>query len=309
MRRFPLRPYGLPSGPARLLSMLAAMVVLAVLFQRMREPRTWQILFDLPAEAQESTPATDQRPAAVSQLAERPVGTDESTAPPEPGSTDLEESERIAAEELFTLVRDQTPLQPPEMHAYWKLMGWSRTTGWDALRRRALNDVPFTQLWEQPGRYRGKLIHLRLHVRRVLVYDAPENTLGVRQTYEAWGWTDDSRSFPYVIVFTDPPPGLPVGTDVRAEVEFVGYFLKTMSYTAYEANRAAPLLVGQIRLPLPRHHQPAPPWNPTWTGAILVAGGLVVSGFVWRQSRTRRVISDRPLPDNPEFPDGDGAAP
>lgn len=295
MRRRTVRPYGLSSGPMRIVSLLMALAVFGVLAQRLAEPRTWQILFDLPAEAQ--SPPDTSRPQPIN------------TLPVLAGPNDLEESERIAAEDLFELVRDQSPLQPPEMHAYWKLMGWSRTASPDQLRARALKDVPFTQLWEQPERYRGKLLHLKLHARRILRYEAPQNPDQIPFTYEAWGWTDESRSFPYVVVFADAPAGLPIGTDVRVELDFVGYFLKTMRYTAFETDRAAPLLIGRIQLPAVRPPDASGSTNPAWFWAMLLLGIPLAALLVWSQSRAHRKSTSESLPDELPTPPGEAAEP
>src|SRR5581483_11969283 len=136
---------------------------------------------------------------------------------------------------------DRAPLRPREMPLYWQLMQWSRTQPIQQLERRATVEPPFKDFFEVPQKQRGKPIRLRMHVTRVLQYDAPENPLGLKECYEAWGWTDESKSFPYVIVFPDLPSGMPVGKDAHAEVVFVGYFLKVMSYTAFDATRGAPL--------------------------------------------------------------------
>lgn len=171
------------------------------------------------------------------------------------GPNDLDDEEVARSEELLGLATDGTPLKPKEMPAYWQLMRWSQTASSADLEQRALQDVPFTQLCEQPDKYRGKLISMRLHVRRVLKYDAPVNPLELQDVYEAWGWTDESRSFPYVVVFSQCPQGLPIGTEVQAEANFIGYFLKVMKVEGAKNNaRGAPLLIGRMQLALP----PAP---------------------------------------------------
>jgi hypothetical protein len=114
--------------------------------------------------------------------------------------------------------------------------------------------VLFTQLWEQPDQYRGERLQLRLHIKRALSHEAPANPADVKRVYEAWGWTEESRSFPYLVVFSELPPQMTLGPDIQEEAVFVGYFLKLMSYQAYDAPRAAPLLVGQLqRLEDPAH--------------------------------------------------------
>lgn len=283
MRRYKSRPYGLATRPTRVLGLVMCLGVLWLLYDRVRDPSTWKVLFELKDDAVVDVQVSDRGPPAV---AEAVVA----------GPSDVDEQELADAAQSFELVTDRTSLKPREMHAYWRLMGWSRTAPFAEQDLRALHDVAFTQLWEQPERYRGKLINLRLHVRRVLKYDAPENPLGLKQTYEAWGWTDESRSYPYVIVFPECPEGLPVGTDVRGEVVFVGYFLKVMSYTAFDTARGAPLLVGRVQVAPARLAPPPARLDPSFMLWIVGAGAVMTAAYLWLKVRHRRVIGNRSLP-------------
>ncbi len=290
MRRKQPRPYGVTLRPTRLVSLVLAVAVLWVLYLRLKDPATWRILFDLKDKSAAVEPLQ-----TVAPIREDIV----------PGPNDSDEQEVVAANELFQLVNDKTPLKPREMFAYWRLMAWARTEPFTKLLERSKSDVPFTQFWEQPNKYRGKLVTLRLHVRRVLEYDAPENPQDIPVTYEAWGWTDESKSFPYVVVFPERPEGLPVGTDVRGEVVFVGYFLKVMSYTAFEANRGAPLLVGRVQAVPSSAPVKAEPMNP-WLMLGIAAGGMLLIGLYvllqMRSSHSKKRLSQR-LPIDGELPD------
>lgn len=248
MRRKTARPYGQSVSSMRLVSMLMATLVLWMLYDRLKDPATWRLI-------------ADDKPAKAS------VETDNGKSPePEnivPGPNDQDQDEVAAAQDQLEAIDDRAPLKQREMGAYWRLMNWSRTEPFNQLENRAKDDVPFTQLWEQPEKYRGQLIRLRMHVRRVLEYDAPENTYGIAKVYEAWGWTEESRSFPYVVVFPEAPPDLPIGTDVRAEIVFVGYFMKIMSYKAFDNPRGAPLLIGRATMvssPIPEPPSKLDPW-------------------------------------------------
>jgi hypothetical protein len=277
MRRFHVRPYGPSIGPTRIISLLIASAVLWLLFSRLRDPATWRILFEL----------KDEEPVAAkpleSQFHETTIA----------GPNDRNHEEWNRAKEMLQLVTDKSPLKPREMHAYWRLMTWSRTESFDDLRNRSLKDVAFTQLWDQPEHYRGKPVSLRLHVRRVLKYDAPSNPQEIPVVYEAWGWTDESRSYPYVVVFPECSPDLPVGTDVRGEVEFVGYFLKVMSYTAFDTPRGAPLFVGRIRAVGPPVAPPTTRTDPSTIAWVVLAAMLLTGGWVGTQIWMRRGSSRR----------------
>jgi hypothetical protein len=215
------------------------------------------------------------------------------------GPNDLDDEEAARSTELLGLVTDGAPLKPREMPAYWQLMQWSQTASTAELNQRALHDVPFTQLCEQPAKYRGKLISMRLHVQRVLKYDAPSNPLELQDVYEAWGGTDESRSFPYVVVFFQCPDGLPIGTDVRGEVNFVGYFLKVMRVDGAKNNaRGAPLLIGRMQLASP----PVAPKQASLDPSVfwwILGGTAAVSGFgVWWSLRSKPAAKAVTLPDD-----------
>lgn len=253
-----------------------ALAVLFVVYQGASDPRNWQWL------------ANENFAAANLQAPAEPAA----DAPQEtivPGPNDLDPDELAEVQKMFEAVTDRKPLQPREMPAYWRLMAWSRTQPLSELSARAARDIAITQLWEQPEKYRGKLIELQLHVRRVLEYEAPENSYGIAKVYELWGWTDESRSFPYVVVLPEKPAGLPIGTNVRTDVLFVGYFLKTMAFQAVDAARAAPLLVGRAKVVAPPSARRYEPMSiPTLIAVSLGLSVVLVGTIVWFLGKTRQ---------------------
>ena len=134
------------------------------------------------------------------------------------------------------------------MPTYWRMVKWTRAQTFDQLWKRA-KTVSYVQLWEQPEEYRGKLVRMKmLHLRQVFKWKAGKNSADVNVTYEARGWTEDSKVFPYLVVFCDKPPKLPLSSDLYEESTFVGYFLKQMYYRdGLDTRRAAPLLIGRLR--------------------------------------------------------------
>ena len=280
MRRRVPRPFGQSVSITRLASLIFAMALLWMLYGRMRDPATWRFL------------AKDEPdPKSIAKV---PAEFKETVVP---GPNHTNEDELAEAQRNFEFLIDRAPLKSREMDAYWRLMAWSRTEKLADLEKQARRDVPFTQLWDQPERYRGQPIHLRLHVRRVLEYDAPENTHGIKKVYEAWGWTDESRSFPYVVVMPERPEGLPIGTEIHGEIVFVGYFLKIMSYTAFEKARGAPLLVGRARSVA----TPSLKSNQTDSSTVLIlaliCGVLLIGSSVWMGLQPRKKPTQRIMPD------------
>jgi hypothetical protein len=289
MRRYTPRPYGGSVSGMRLVSMLMAILVLWMLYNRLNDPATWRAF----AEGRE--PVGTQVTAPIPSVPEIII----------PGPNDLDQEEVASIKELFELVTDKSPLKSREMDAYWRLMDWSRTQSFSELEKRSIQDIAFTQLWEQPELYRGKPIRLRLHALRVLEYPAPKDQPEFTKVYEAWGGTSESRTLLYSVVFPDLPNGLPVGPEIRAEIDFVGYFLKLMSYKGYDqktgvplmATRAAPLLVGRARL-ISTPGSPPPPKSEPWIIPLAIAGALLMIGLsVWASRSMRKKSKVRMLPD------------
>jgi len=281
------------AGPTpRLLTMLGMLVVLGMLISVSSQPSTWRWLVHEAAEdaveheSDQRRLDADQPGAAAAPNATTPA---ESLVS---GPTDLDATESAAAEREFEAVTDREPLAAEEMPAYWRLLRWSGSQPFDSLRSRGKKGVVFTQLWEQPDKYRGQPLTLRLHLVRTLEYDAPANRQGLKRVYEAWGTTNESQSFPYVVVFDQRPPHMPMGARVQVEATFAGYFLKTMAYTdGLGERRAAPLLIGRLKWDeaAAPAAQRAGESGAFWITIAVGGMGLLLGAAVWARShRSRR---------------------
>jgi hypothetical protein len=148
---------------------------------------------------------------------------------------------------IFASIIDKTPITLGDMAAYAALLERVRTTPAAHLAARSRRDVIFSQLLDRPGRHRGLPIHLQGTAKRILIQDEIQPELSPKgRIYEAWVFTDDGQGFPYVLVFEDAPPGLPIGDDVNELIAFNGYFLKLLAYQAADVPRVAPMLVGRL---------------------------------------------------------------
>jgi hypothetical protein len=167
------------------------------------------------------------------------------------GPNDLQAFEQSQAEYQFQAITDKTPNAAEEMPTYWRLMRWSMTESFDELWARARKDRYFTHLGQTPERHRGELIAMNISLRRFMPHPAETkpNPAGVQQKYEAWGVTDESRTGLYSLVFYDLPPQLPQRPNIQERAQFVGYFMKLISYEdALGKTRWAPLLIGRLRM-------------------------------------------------------------
>ena len=284
--------------------MLMGLAVLAMLYQRAREPQFWRWMTN------ESRADTEDEQTKTSPRADGAKSPDKAANTSEfivagPNETDPDELANLRSN--LKSIQDRQPLQPHEMPAYWRLLGWSRTRPFAELEKGALRDVPYSHLWDEPDLYRGQPMRLKLHVRRVLAYDAKENPLGLKKVFEVYGFTDNSLSFPFIVILPEKPAGLPIGTDVEGEIVFVGYFVKWMGYRAFDKKKDAPLLVGRAR---PAVRPAGAGQGGGWELAFLtLVGGVFVLTFLgWFSLRLLRrprsaaaganVIALEQLPDN-----------
>ncbi len=276
MRRRIVRPFGASITPARGASMLAGLVILWMLYNATKAPETWVWMTN--TSNRENVPGVNP---VVSSAAEETIL---------PGPNGTSDDEWASFQSKAALVRDRAVLMRREMPAYWQLMAWCRSESFSTMFERAKPEPNYTELWEVPEQFRGTPLRLRLNVRRVLEYDAPQNDVGVTQVYEAWGWTENSRSFPFVVVMSEKPSELPVGPTVEAQVEFTGYFLKNMAYSTVGRQLAAPLLVGKARLSMGSltTQKPTARISGTRVALLLLAAIPAVVAIPFLMSRYRR---------------------
>jgi hypothetical protein len=253
----------------RLLTLVVMLGVLFLLIDRARDPSTWRWL------------TRDADRASVDTAL--PEGARSVAAPDTPsnGPTDEDPEERDAAREEFEAVTDKGPLAKEEMPAYWRLLEWEQHQSLAQLRRRATREVSFRELWQQPEKWRGRLIEIPVvHLKQTAeLDDLAENRLGLKKIYEAWGWNSESQPYCYWLVCPQLPPGMPSGANTYEEATFVGYFLKLLPYEDHEGKTpAVPLLIGRLIWHPSLASVPSPgEWDWRW----FVAAGLALA-FVAR---------------------------
>ena len=196
-----------------------------------------------------------------------------------------QDAEELAAGRMqLDAVIDKRPLEKLDMPAYWRLLKWARSQSFEELEGRAKRDVVYTQLFQRPEKYRGQLIRLRLHVRRIVKHDdVPANTADVGEIFELWGSTDESKSQPYGVICPEMPDWFRTGGDVEEESVVVGYFFKLIAHDALNTQRASPLLIGRLRpisIPTSTNRTPAR----TSTFEILVVTSVlgILAFGIWR---------------------------
>lgn len=142
---------------------------------------------------------------------------------------------------------DRTGMTARDNAAYAALLGRVRSTPFVELNQQARRDVLFSQLIEDPERYRGLPVHVEGTALRVIRQNVQDSRIypdGVY--YEAYAISPDSQNNPWVLAFEQAPAGLEGGDNLRQRITFDGYFLKLWAYEAGDKFRVAPLLVGRF---------------------------------------------------------------
>lgn len=278
-RRSPLPASTFAGGEyRRIFSLLLALMVLGMMYRYARNPDTWLWLAAPDEkEAVEEEPAPPPAPPAGKPAVKAAGGVVEGPTDQTPGQ--MEEARR-----LFQALTDRQPFTGMEMSAYWMLFRWSRAQTFAEMDARAQKEIFFTRYFEEPDEHRGKLLRLRVHIKRIVDNKAPKNSANVPVVYEYWAWTDESKSYPYCLLSDELPEGWKPGSEVTQEGVFVGYFLKTLGYTAFDKNRFAPVLIGKIK-PVKRRGAgggaalaPNFNWRDPW---LIAAGGALLAAGAW----------------------------
>jgi hypothetical protein len=195
-----------------------------------------------------------------------------------------------------------------EVDAYTAFVVHARFTSDKAFASAVRHDVTAVHLMESPSKYRGEVVRVTGHLRRINRYAPPPEAdgAGVRDLYEAW-IASDSASQLYCVIFTDWPDGLPkeyLGQQKISGAPIVtadGYFFKKYKYRSVDPtskDSEAPLVIGHTI----RFEGTAPAADtttPSWlTAAVAFLGGIIVFmlatviglSWWWRRSddRTRK---------------------
>lgn len=101
----------------------------------------------------------------------------------------------------------------------------------------------YVDVFQNPDRWRGRLVTLKGHVRRVITYNGDSTLFDSQPLHELWLFTDDSQSNPAVIVTPSLPADFPVSSPLTDSVTVTGCFFKMYTYRSQQENRMAPLLL------------------------------------------------------------------
>jgi hypothetical protein len=145
-----------------------------------------------------------------------------------------------------------------------------------AFTNSARLEVTFGDMFNEPKKHRGQVVHFEGRLHRVRRTDAPAmaRARGVDHLYE--GWLFDARYGlnPVCLVFTELPPGIPVAEKMDRTVAFDGYFFKKYRYHSSDSKpgyaRETPLVIGRSPV-LVGAGTASGPTTPGWSAPLLIA--------------------------------------
>jgi hypothetical protein len=155
-----------------------------------------------------------------------------------------------------------------------------------AFANSARRDLTFSDLFSNPRKYRGQVVHFEGRLRRVRHTDPPPNARakGVDHLYEAWVFDPHRYGVnPVCLVFTERPAGLAVAEQLDQPVQFDAYFFKKYRYQSADSKpgfaREAPLFIG--RSPVLETTPSAMEAPMRWNTSLLVLFLVLVLATVW----------------------------
>ncbi len=207
---------------------------------------------------------------------------------------------------LLKRVKDSTDIRVDdsafEPEAYCEAVLKASLTSLGAFANSA-HPATFSELFTDPWKYRGQVIHYEGTIRRIRHMDAPAmlRAKGINDLYECWMFGHDDGVNPVGLVCSELPAGVSPGEKLSLPASFDAYFFKRYRYQAVGSRpgqaREAPLFIGRsfvITKPAPVAEAEAYSLGAKWV--LLAVLGLVLGTFVlafglhwWFRRNDRRV--------------------
>jgi len=237
------------------------------------------------------------------------------------GPTDEDPDEQAEAAEDFDAIEDaeSVAIEPQEAQAYERIVRWVTNQPYALLVSRAkFNHPTFGEFIEAPVHHRepGKLYQFDFRVQRMLKIDEPftfdhsdDDPHQPVTLYELWGTIDERSGRLVSLIVYDPPKNMPLGSMLRENVHFAGYFFKLLAYEPTKGLPGGKLLKAPIFIGRIDWIRPPPPVligsnDVIW--AIVLGGGSVLAILVWsgRVLFNRKARNLAPLATERSLPPG-----
>jgi hypothetical protein len=208
---------------------------------------------------------------------------------------------------LLKHVKDSTSIRVDdaafEPEAYCEAVFKASLTTVDAFANSAFQGLTFADLFTEPQKWRGKVVHYEGKVRSIHRFDAPLllRGKGIEDLYACWVFgTQDGSNHPVCLVCTELPAGVSPGEHLDRKVSFDAYFFKRYRYEAVGSKRGqaqeAPLFIGRSFVPVKPQEDGAASQRAEWKTFLLIFLGAVLTTFVlaflahwWFRHSDRRV--------------------
>jgi hypothetical protein len=292
----------------RLLTMAIMLAVVALIFTRMRDPKTWRWL--APDNDGDNPLVAENEPAGGDQpLHSQPKDSSAVAAELTPtGPTDRDPIEQEDIKQAISVISDGTlEMGKLDMPAYFQILSWVDHQPLALLRKRAKKDVFYNDFRRTPDAMRLQIVELKLNVRQIVRLTNPPKhgitepitTPDGKPIYELRGFNREGGTNLYFGIVTDLPKGMPVGTSIDEDVKLIGYFFKLQGYVSQEQQLEAlrtrkppvalkaPVILGRIVwIVSPPAVAETPP---VWLLATIGGGAVVlVVGWVLLAARRSR---------------------
>ncbi len=214
-----------------------------------------------------------------------------------------------------------------EYRVYSQAVVLAHQTAVDLFAKNAAENshLNFDQLFVQPKKYRGEIVHMEGLLKRLSREDAPvlAQRQGVPHVYVGWIYLHrpNTRTPPVCVHFTDLPANLKEGEDLNRKVSFDGYFFKKWGYEVVERDAkgqarkintlmfVAPTLKGQ-----PAARSDAQPSSPLpgpvlfgIIGFVAITVGLMLGINLWYRRTDRQVRARLHRLEDQRFAEEEGA--
>lgn len=151
-------------------------------------------------------------------------------------------------------VTDGAPLplwkdDAPETQLYCYLLSLAQQVERSTFERAARKDVVYEQVFAEPEKTRGEVVHVEGILRKLKRVEAPEpaKARGVDQLYIGWVFDPKNPNLnrPWYVVFTRLPTKFDFKDRPDRRVTFDGYFFKRLRFEVEDSWFDAPLVIGR----------------------------------------------------------------
>lgn len=252
----------------RMLGMLALLMLIVVAIDTTRKPENWHWFFLLGGDARREQdqelrelrlddidyqikPNENLAAETFIAVAENADSPSPSSRPDLPASAD-ENLEQIPTDLLDGVSDQRLGLLRAEEGALQAILERVRSHSPESFLNAARHDVGYRVVNVEPEKYRGRLLYLEGTLWRLAPF--PFGDPGSREDdlYQAWVFTSDSGSNPWMVLLPSQPSGIEAGDKLDRPVKVAGYFFKRYGYATEHGPYVAPMLIaGTLHVPPP----------------------------------------------------------